>query len=155
MFGLKVGMRGFEPPTSPTRTARASQTALHPESVCLSKRSSLVGPAFAPWCSREESNLRPLGSQPNALSPELREQVDVGDGVPGGIRTPDPVVRNHMLFPLSYENKLRHTLRRDSNPRPPRTARCSTTELRRMCCMALEEGFEPSTCRSVADRSVP
>ena len=30
---LKVGVRGFEPPTSSSRTKRASQAALHPEKV--------------------------------------------------------------------------------------------------------------------------
>jgi hypothetical protein len=29
--GIKVGVRGFEPPASSSRTTRANRTALHPE----------------------------------------------------------------------------------------------------------------------------
>jgi hypothetical protein len=29
------------------------------------------------WCDREELNLRPFGPQPNALSPELRPQIQI------------------------------------------------------------------------------
>ena len=57
--------------------------------------SSLVGPAFA-LCPWEESNLRPCGSEPHALSTELQRL----GGTHGGTRTPNLFVRSEALYPI-------------------------------------------------------
>lgn len=43
------------------------------------------------------------GGQLSAISPRSRSNL-ISSGVPGEIRTPDPLLRRQMLYPLSYRH---------------------------------------------------
>ena len=76
-----VGERGFEPPTSASRTLRANRAALLPESA---------------WEDSTEERVETC----------RRHALAGGSGARGGTRTPDARLRTAALYPLSYTGVL-------------------------------------------------
>lgn len=76
-----VGATGFEPAASWSQTRRSAQTELHPKKGSRG-RGSRTHRLLRPKQAAHQRTLAPIGTAP-------------------GIRTPIPMVRNHVLYPLS------------------------------------------------------
>ena len=93
MKNLSVGIPGFEPGTPCSQSRCANRTALHPESVIL----KVVGiPGFEPGtpCSQSRCANR------TALHPESKFRASCR------IRTNDPEITNHVLWPTELKRRV-------------------------------------------------
>ena len=86
-----------EPPTRPVQLSRRSRLA---ERGPLDW-STASGVAAPPASVGDQPDTALVAMQP-AGDPWLYLSVIGGFGAPGGIRTPDHLIRSQMLYPLSY-----------------------------------------------------
>lgn len=123
----------------------------------LLELNELYEPAF--WEERRDSNPRPLGPQPSALTNCATLPMLMKPSTPGRIRTSGRRLRRPLLCPLSY-GRIFYLSKAEDGNRTRITGlegQCSTIELLPRFLVG-EAGFEPATSASRtlrADQAAP
>ena len=73
------------------------------------------------WSGLQDSNLWPSGPKPDALPSWAKSRYFLlnYNGTPERIRTPNPLIRSQVFYPIELRAHLKWRSQRDSNPRSP------------------------------------
>ena len=101
---------------------------------------------YLQWSGKQDSNLRHLGPKPSALPSWAISRIALSiiplfklsvkkNGTPERIRTPNPLIRSQVFYPIELRAHLKWRFQRDLNSRSPvwQTGMLTTTPWNHWC----------------------